>query len=93
MTGFAHDPHDREWETGDGYRTVYRASDDYCEDCGVEIDYEADSLDGACACPKYRPAEFSADFIATLKRGGISDGALAAMIDHRNAEIRKAVTA
>jgi len=35
MSGFGYDPHDAEWETGDGFRTVYDpAKDDgFCEVC------------------------------------------------------------
>ena len=40
MQGFStYDPHDAEWETGDGFRTVAtQADDDYCEVCWKEHD-------------------------------------------------------
>lgn len=38
MTGFGYDPHDREWETGDGFRTIYvpHLDDDWCEECETD---------------------------------------------------------
>lgn len=50
MSGFAFDEHDHEWEHGDGLRTAYRTSDDFCDVCGDEIDFVANEADGECSC-------------------------------------------
>lgn len=50
MTGFAFDPHDAEWETGSGFNTTFKTSDDWCDDCDSEIDWAANEADGACNC-------------------------------------------
>lgn len=44
MPGWTHDPYDAEWETGDGARTVWKPSDDFCEVCESEVD-ENDECD------------------------------------------------
>jgi hypothetical protein len=44
--GFGYDPHDADWETGDGHRTVYDPAkdDDYCEVC------DSDIVNDRCQC-------------------------------------------
>lgn len=46
MTFSTYDPHDAEWESGDGSRTTYRPGldDDYCESCDSTI------VDDRCRC-------------------------------------------
>ena len=54
MTGgtvrFGFDPHDAEWETGDGFRTVSTLDDDWCDVCQSEIDFSVGGPDGTCDC-------------------------------------------
>lgn len=41
MTGIGYDRYDAEWEHDDTGRTASRAPDDYCYECGGEVDEDA----------------------------------------------------
>lgn len=49
MGGFGFDPHDSEWETGSGLRTVWSSEDDCDESCTGSDD---------CDCAVVQPESF-----------------------------------